>query len=463
MAKNKLTPFEKAMKDALNEVPFNDSGADWNDLNQRLNQVQPSTSSFPLKSLLIVLGLIGLFSAVLFSINWEQEPVLAETTATANSEKISNKEQVSKTTAPAKPAEKQVEQPQVNENEPVSSLAENAPETVVEELENQTSSIDGNQEPQQDLNTNSGENSALIDETHLEEESAENKEETETEYEPLENVYTQRTKQEDDQPIFRKPSVVLSTQKACNGEMCLASLSTVKEDWVVTWYLSDGRTFKGSTTHFKLQEVGELSVYAQIQSSKLATKTQAVQIEVLSVPTASIDWQKVNTANELIPYVKFRANQLGGASQAHWNFGNSQNNTAVGEEVKHYYASKGAYDVQLKVTSDNGCADSTRQLVVINENFNLLAPTSFSPNGDGLNDAWMPVTLTHSEYEFTLEILDKNNNLVFSTSDAYQPWDGTVNGTMVERGDIFFWRAFVNHKDEKKLVNEFAGRITISK
>lgn len=462
MAKNNLTPFEKAMKEALNEVPFNDSGADWNDLNHRLNQVQPATSSFPLKSLLIILGLIGLFTVVLFTLNGEQEPTLAENTTTANSEKLSHQTESKKTSSSKKTDEKLDEQPEADQNEAISSSQENSEESEVEEeIHPTTTSL--NQEPLQEPNSDAGE-ITTPEENNSGVENSEEIIEEETEYEPLENIYANKAKKdEEEQPIFRKPSVVLSTQKACNGEMCLASLSSVKEDWVVTWYLSDGRTYRGASVQFKLQEEGALSVYAQIQSSKLATKTKAAQIEVLSVPTASIDWQKVNTANELIPYVRFRANQLGATSQANWNFGNSQNNTAVGEEVKHYYSSKGGYDVQLKVTNENGCVDSTQQMVVISESFNLLAPTSFSPNGDGLNDSWMPVTLTHPEYEFTLEILDKNNNLVFSTSDAYQPWDGTVNGSMVERGDIFFWRAFVNHKDEKKLVNEFAGRITISK
>lgn len=87
---------------------------------------------------------------------------------------------------------------------------------------------------------------------------------------------------------------------------------------------------------------------------------------------------------------------------------------------------------------------------------NLLAPTGFSPNGDGINDAWMPVALLNGDYIFTIIIYDKSGNVVFTTSDKNHPWDGQ----QVKTGDTFIWKAMVKDKNGEE--TNYKGMITIA-
>jgi gliding motility-associated-like protein len=73
------------------------------------------------------------------------------------------------------------------------------------------------------------------------------------------------------------------------------------------------------------------------------------------------------------------------------------------------------------VTSADGCRD-TAMLNVVVEGHYVYAPSSFTPNGDGLNDVWYPSVLGARQY--ALNIYDRWGTLWFSTIDPAQGWNG---------------------------------------
>ncbi len=70
----------------------------------------------------------------------------------------------------------------------------------------------------------------------------------------------------------------------------------------------------------------------------------------------------------------------------------------------------------------------------LKENFNidvvrdfyLEAPSAFTPNGDSNNDLFR--FEAKNILEFDLKIFNRWGEIVFSTSDVSQGWDGNVNG-----------------------------------
>lgn len=55
------------------------------------------------------------------------------------------------------------------------------------------------------------------------------------------------------------------------------------------------------------------------------------------------------------------------------------------------------------------------------------APTAFTPNGDGINDVWMPVWIEAAEADLVFTIYDRWGRLVL-TGARGSGWDGHVNG-----------------------------------
>ncbi len=87
----------------------------------------------------------------------------------------------------------------------------------------------------------------------------------------------------------------------------------------------------------------------------------------------------------------------------------------------------------LTTTSENGCKASDSIKVAVENNFNIIIPTAFSPNGDGRNDDIGIITLGVEEIsEFA--IFNRWGEKVFSTNNKDERWDGTFRGKPVTMG-----------------------------
>lgn len=66
----------------------------------------------------------------------------------------------------------------------------------------------------------------------------------------------------------------------------------------------------------------------------------------------------------------------------------------------------------------------------------IFYPTAFTPNGDGLNDNFQ--VMGQYIVEFRMNIFNRWGELIFSTEDIAQGWDGTLNGKIVPEGTYVF-------------------------
>jgi gliding motility-associated-like protein len=69
----------------------------------------------------------------------------------------------------------------------------------------------------------------------------------------------------------------------------------------------------------------------------------------------------------------------------------------------------------------------------------MFAPNTFIPDGDGLNDNWMPVFSSGFNIEnYELMIFNRWGQVVFETKDYMQGWDGKFSGIFVQDGVYSF-------------------------
>lgn len=85
---------------------------------------------------------------------------------------------------------------------------------------------------------------------------------------------------------------------------------------------------------------------------------------------------------------------------------------------------------------DGGIKQSTSNTVEIIKEPNLYYPSGFTPNNDGLNDAFK----VFSQYTatFELRIFNRWGELLFNTDDMTQGWDGTYKGNLMPEGTYVF-------------------------
>ena len=111
----------------------------------------------------------------------------------------------------------------------------------------------------------------------------------------------------------------------------------------------------------------------------------------------------------------------------------------------------------LTVTDANGCVNSDTVFVDVKNEFSIILPDAFTPNGDGLNDVWHPVTI--GLIEFTdASVYNRWGELVFFSRERSQGWDGTYRGVEQELGSYI---AVIRIRDPKGNPQQVSGTVTL--
>ncbi|HET9823854.1 MAG TPA: T9SS type B sorting domain-containing protein, partial [Chitinophagaceae bacterium] len=83
------------------------------------------------------------------------------------------------------------------------------------------------------------------------------------------------------------------------------------------------------------------------------------------------------------------------------------------------------YTVEIKTAS--GCVTVDTQLVKIVSHVDMLVPTAFTPNGDGLNELLRPTLMGIKELKY-FRVYNRWGQLLYETKTERAGWDGTHDG-----------------------------------
>ena len=94
--------------------------------------------------------------------------------------------------------------------------------------------------------------------------------------------------------------------------------------------------------------------------------------------------------------------------------------------------------VNLDVTSPFGCKGSYSLMINAEPCCSLVFPNAFTPNGDGKNDIFRPITTGHHPVHI-FSITNRWGQTVFETVDERSGWDGQFNGVPQDMGVYFYY------------------------
>jgi len=98
-------------------------------------------------------------------------------------------------------------------------------------------------------------------------------------------------------------------------------------------------------------------------------------------------------------------------------------------------------EIHVEVEDIYGCKNEGSLKVVTKSCCEMSVPNAFSPNADGLNDIFRPVTLGRNELK-SFRVVNRYGQAVFETANASTGWDGKVNGKPAELGTYFYLISF---------------------
>ncbi len=104
---------------------------------------------------------------------------------------------------------------------------------------------------------------------------------------------------------------------------------------------------------------------------------------------------------------------------------------------------EGLYSLYVELM---GCSDYNE--VFVHEDFcsNLYFPSAFTPNGDGSNDFFGPITTAIDEQVvYSLYIYNRNGEKVFESHSMTEVWDGTYKGSQCPAG-VYVYRCKAHAK-----------------
>ncbi len=89
----------------------------------------------------------------------------------------------------------------------------------------------------------------------------------------------------------------------------------------------------------------------------------------------------------------------------------------------------GTYDFVVNCTDMvTGCSTADTVQVIVFEELTVFAPNAFTPNGDDINDVFLPRGNNLSPEAYRMSIFDRWGSLVFESADLGMGWDGRISG-----------------------------------
>lgn len=101
-------------------------------------------------------------------------------------------------------------------------------------------------------------------------------------------------------------------------------------------------------------------------------------------------------------------------------------------QTEFEYPDTGMYSITQIVTTANGCKDTISATLEIDPFYTFYIPDAFTPDGDGINEVWIPQGESIKTFEMTL--FNRWNQEIFYSASLDEGWDGTFMGKPVQNG-----------------------------
>lgn len=228
-----------------------------------------------------------------------------------------------------------------------------------------------------------------------------------------------------------QPAVTISATTSTSGceDLCVSFTNTTPNTATISWTFGNGLgTSTSATPTFCFTDPGTYDVSATVTDIIGCVGSTTLQGYVTVWPLPIADFSaSPQPATQLNNQVEFTDLSIGAISWI-WSFG-QDDSASVLQNPTYTFQDSGIYMVQLIVTNQYGCQDSVEHPIIVQEDYAVYIPNTFTPNGDGHNDLFFPQGIGVNTEKYTMYIFDRWGNMIYQTSTWPGGWDGTVQNT----------------------------------
>jgi gliding motility-associated-like protein len=216
------------------------------------------------------------------------------------------------------------------------------------------------------------------------------------------------------------------------------------------------QTIEGTSFDYCAEKAGLHSVIGSFTNAVGCINTQSLPILANPRPEADFYFQPYK-AIETVDMVSFKDLSKGDSlSNWNWYFADDLNHVGKEKNADYVFQQAGVQRVAMVVSNFWGCSDTVVKTIQVREDVHVYVPDAFTPNGDGLNDVFMPKGRGVKKYN--LSIYNRWGDRIFESNDIAKGWDGAV-GKSDSSDEVFVWR--IIYTDVNFSVNELTGHVTL--
>lgn len=218
-----------------------------------------------------------------------------------------------------------------------------------------------------------------------------------------------------------------------------------------SWDFGDNTTSTLQSPNHCYNTPGVYSVTLTVVTGDGCTHTSVLlnYINVYGTPVAAFTASPQPTT--ILASTIYFTDQSTNAVTWNWSFGDIAGGVSSLQNPSYTYTEPDCYLVTLEVESANGCTDTVDHEICIDPDVGIYVPNTFTPNDDGINEGFIPVTVGINPDKYEFWVFDRWGNLIFYTDDLNEPWDGKVmGGSNLCQIDTYVWKVKCVDVLEKK-------------
>lgn len=236
--------------------------------------------------------------------------------------------------------------------------------------------------------------------------------------------------------------------------------STVAGGTIAGWLWNFGDknlTYKNNVSHTYVSE-GKFYVSLTLTTSYGCRMVDTLKYPIVVYPKPIAAFTATpDQVSMYEPTIKF-TDESQKATMWDWNLGDGT--TTTDQFFSHTYTDTGSYLVSQIAINPYGCMDTIQHTIRINGEPTMFIPNAFTPDGNGINDIFIPKM--YGVREFNMSIYDRWGDLVFTSGDSKVGWNGKINGIGEKvKDDTYIYIIYV--RDLLNNPHTYRGKIMLLK